>query len=474
LNSNGNKSSAEKGRGTSTKLDSWKEIASYLRREVRTVQRWEKGEGLPVRRLLHEKRGSVYAYSNELDAWTASRNPEPAMSNSEPDQSRPRWASYGPATAAVCLLAALLLVVTRSSGRMGTGGSSGTVHASAASPGREAFLRGQYYFNRGTLADIQASIGYFQKAVAADPSHAAAFANLSKAYLYLGSGTKEAPTDIPLAIEAAERAVSLDRSLAAAYEARALVRAYGSWDWKGAREDFDRALSLNESLASLHSSYAQFEALLGRQDVAIAEAKRARELEPLSAIVGSDLAWYYYWARRYEEALEVSREVLANEPQFFSARHCIVRCLRAQERFEELRAELKRQLVQAGKDPVKFGLDATPAEAAVHEYYVRSLETLEQAHAEKDTPLFDIAIALAALGRRDDLLKCLENAYERHEIIVMVMNVEPLFDPYREEPRFREIQRKVGLPAPEYSRNGVAPAESGAMRPTRVKLTQGK
>src|SRR5215471_12860134 len=77
------------------RLDSWKEIAAYLRRDVTTVQRWEKREKMPVHRHLHDKLGSVYAYRSELDAWTSSRKlaqapPREGKETPEPDPARSR------------------------------------------------------------------------------------------------------------------------------------------------------------------------------------------------------------------------------------------------------------------------------------------------------------------------------------------------------------------------------------------------
>jgi len=436
----------------SAKLNSWKEIASYLQREVRTVQRWEKEAGLPVRRLLHEKRGTVYAFTEELDAWAASRSSVIAKldcANPPAGSHRPAALIYV-AAAALCILAIALTLFVRPSGRTAKGAPL-ALTSLHATPAREAYLRGLYYQNRGAGQDIQESIRYFQKALAANADYAPAYAALSEAYTSLGAGGADAPARLVLAGNAADRAVALDDSLAEAHEARAIVRAYGHWDWHGAAEEYERALHLNPNLASLQSSYAQFSALLGHTDVAIAEARRARQMEPLSAIAGADLGWYLYWSRRYDEAVAVSREVLQSEPKFYSAQSCIVRALVAQKKFGEARAELKRQMREAGRDKasIKF-LDDPSSEKAVHEYYQRKLVKLQSqnqlpSQTQMGASSFDVALTLAALNRKEELLACLEGAFRGHEFIVLVMNVEPFFDAYRTDPRFAEIVRKVGL-----------------------------
>jgi tetratricopeptide (TPR) repeat protein len=430
-----------------TKLNSWKEIANYLQREVRTVQRWEKEVGLPVRRLLHEKRGTVYAFTKELDAWTVSRSSVMAkLDAASPSGRNNRFTSrVYVAAAALCIFAIALIIFVRSSGRT-VKGAPLAVASMPSTPAREAYLRGLYYQNRGTSQDIQESIRYFQKSLAADANYAPAYAAISESYTTLGASGADARAQLVLAGSAADRAVALDDSLAEAHQARAVFRAYGQWNWRGAEEEYQRALRLNPNLAGLHSSYAQFAALLGNSDVAIAEARRAREMEPLSATAGADLGWYYYWARRYEEALAISREVLRSEPKFSSAQSCVVRTLVAQKKFGEAREEIKRQLRDAGgtETSLKY-LDDPSAEKAVREYYERKLTKL-RADPQTGVSSFDIALALAALNHKEELLACLEDALERREFVVLVMNVEPFFDAYRSDPRFAGIISKVGLP----------------------------
>jgi tetratricopeptide (TPR) repeat protein len=410
------------------------------------VQRWEKDAGLPVRRLLHEKRGTVFAFPAELDAWIASRSPEKLKIEELAPPAGNRWSKRLILTAAsaICIFAIAILIFLRSSGRI-VKGAPAVAASSHSSPAREAYLRGRYYQNRGSGQDIQESIKYFQKALAADANYAPAYAALSESYTNLGASGNDGAARLILASNAAERAVALDDSLGEAHQARAIVRAYGRWDWRGAAEEYQRALHLNPNLAGLHSSYAQFSALLGKSDVAIAEARRAREMEPLSATAGADLGWYYYWARRYDEALAVSREVLRTEPKFFSAENCIVRVLVAQNKFTEARDEIKRQLQEAGTDAAssRYLAELSPEEA-VHKYYERKLIKLR---SQTQTPLssFDIALALAALNRKEELLACLQGALDRREPIALVMSVEPFFDSYRDDPRFSEIVQKVGL-----------------------------
>jgi tetratricopeptide (TPR) repeat protein len=445
------------------KLTSWKEIACFLGREVRTVQRWEKLNGLPVRRLLHDKRGSVYAYADELEAWVESHALGPPEREPGLWSKLPKWPMYSAiALAMVALLMFLLRVFEWHARPMPRGDLAGTLHTTISSPASESYLRGLYYLNRGTADDLQESTKYFQKVLVADKDNALAYAGLSEAYLLLGIGNSDSSTKIMQASNAAERAISLSGSLAEAHEARAMVLAYGNWNWNDAEKEFQLAIHLNPNLASVHNNYAQLEGLLGRNDLAIEEAKRARELEPLSAILGADLGWYYYWARQFDTAIAVSRGVLKSEPRFSSAQNCIVRSLLAQKRYQDARIELEQQLEQPGHSSMVPGLDVLSAEQAVRNYYSWNVKKLKRIQKHQEISSFDLALGLAFLNRKEELLSCLEGALRRRNGIVLVINVEPFFDAYRRDPRFSQIAKQVGLAAtgPKMFEGTKAPASS--------------
>jgi tetratricopeptide (TPR) repeat protein len=465
---------ADSGSKFSRKLSSWKEVATYLGREVRTVQRWEKNANLPVRRLLHEQRGSVFAYTADLDAWLASRSSSPIAEREEsPDQNAQREAAEfsersgisfqtSAFVAALLVVAALLLSPIARAPRSNSRGAAGA--AAAVSPvARDAYERGNYYFHRGTYEDVSASRRYYQRAVDAAPDFAAAFAGLSLTHLMLRGANEKTAGEIAVSRELATRAVTLDSSLAETHDALAMVLAYGDWNWLVAEKEFQRAIELNPNLAQARSDYAQLEAIFGREDIAIAETKRARELEPLSATIGSSLAWDQYWARQYDDAIATSREMLAAEPAYKMARNCTIRAFVVQGKFEEARRELTTRIRESNEDPSTYGLNESVAETAVKNYFEKDLANQHTLYAQKKTGLFMIAIDLAALHRRDELLDLLSAAVKKHEGVPLVMNVEPLFDPYRDDPRFIEIARATGLPPlGRFS----APSSSSALLPS--------
>lgn len=424
------------------RLNSWKEIAIYLGREVRTVQRWEKFEQLPVRRLSHKERGTVYAFTSELDAWLESRRPEPKAPSHTDRKAESQRRGWVWVAAALCLAATLTFAfVARKTFRLqeSRGHSLATFAGNKAG---EAYLRGLFLLNLQTGESIQKSIPEFEFAIQRDPKLVAARARLAEAHTYLGMGMS-APAELAVAREAAEGAVRLDAKSAEAHEALGMVYAYADWNWKDAQREFAEAVELNPDLATAHSNYAQLAAILDDPATAVSEAKRAWELNPLSPTFGASLAWYYYWARRFDEAIAASRKVLASQPGFFSAQACIVRALVAQGRFSDARTELKQQMLASHQDALAALLEGDDPKEAIHSYYRAKLKAWA---ADGRTSSFDLALALAALGEKEQLVDCLKRAYERREFIALLINVEPYFEPYRHDPRILELAHKIGLP----------------------------
>ena len=196
--------------GGDRRLDAWKEIARYLDRDVRTVQRWEQYEGLPVHRHHHQKRGSVYAYAAEIDRWRASRN--------LPDRHRYgiRWAVTG---AVVASLLALLYLGNDILRGPTTGGIS------TPNPEAHRYVRiGEEYMRNRTSPqdDHSAARAAFEKAILTDPSYAPAYGGLALARATQSTQVM-GRADFSEAIEAAEDALSMDPQLADAHVALGIV-----------------------------------------------------------------------------------------------------------------------------------------------------------------------------------------------------------------------------------------------------------
>src|SRR3569623_730220 len=396
---------------TEGRLDSWKAIARHLDREVRTVQRWERAEQLPVHRLQHEKRGSVYALTHELDRWMAERTRGPATVSA-----RSRW----PTVAAVIALGAVSLVAW-SMLRPAVPARIDPVLAGelldVPPAARDVYWRGVYRLQRGSDAANRAALDAFRSVLQMAPRFAAAHAQSAMAQMAIG--VAQAPAaGRAAARSAAETALDLDPQLALAHVAMAEVQAYGDWNWIAAEQDWRRALQLDPYSATAHADYAQSLAFHGHHDAAIAQARRALELEPLSATLHSSLAWYYFWGRHYDDATALARAVLRDEPGFAAAQAVIEHAMLAQSRRDEARtALLEQQREQPDSPELAVDLQRGAARSGVMRYYATRLARA-QAHAgEANARASERALPLALLGEETALVDCLREAARRHEAV---------------------------------------------------------
>ncbi|MDR7454232.1 MAG: adenylate/guanylate cyclase domain-containing protein, partial [Armatimonadota bacterium] len=181
----------------------------------------------------------------------------------------------------------------------------------------QAYLRGLFLWNQRTDASVNAGIEQFRRALALDPEYAPAHVGLAESYIVLGNfGTYRPAAIYPAARAASLRALEIDEALGDAHASLAQVKLSYDWDWAGAEQAFRRAIELRPGSANAHHWYALYLSAMGRSDEALGEIGRARELDPLSAAIGTNVAAILFSARRYDQALVAAREAVALHPEF--------------------------------------------------------------------------------------------------------------------------------------------------------------
>src|SRR5256886_2151683 len=199
-------------------------------------------------------------------------------------------------------------------------------HAIAARPtqnteAHQLYLKGRFFWNKRTGNDLKKSIDYFQQASASGPDYALAYAGVADAYVLLPGYSGGNPRDCyPKAIAAAKKALELDDTLAEARVSLALAIWYYDFDFSQANREFQRAIELNPNYAIARQQYGNNTlSALGRFNDAIAEGRRAVELDPLSLVINTDLGVDYYYVRRYDEAIAPLRKTLEMDPSYYFA-----------------------------------------------------------------------------------------------------------------------------------------------------------
>jgi TolB-like protein/DNA-binding winged helix-turn-helix (wHTH) protein/Tfp pilus assembly protein PilF len=182
----------------------------------------------------------------------------------------------------------------------------------------DAYLKGRFFWNRRSLPDLSKAVEYFQQAIERDPTYAPAYSGLSDAYRM--SGLQVPPREcMPKAEAAARKALALDETLAEAHASLAGVLYRYQWDWEGAEKEFQRSLELDPNYAEGHRAYAIYLLTVRRNEEAVTEARRARELSPLSPVINVELGGTLVRVGRYDEAIQQAHKTLEIDPQFARA-----------------------------------------------------------------------------------------------------------------------------------------------------------
>lgn len=310
----------------------------------------------------------------------------------------------------------------------------------------EAYLRGRYFFNRRNPEALKSAIDQFESATRLDPDYAPAWSGLADCYVLLSIvpfTELELAETLPKASEAASRAVALDDMLAEGHASLAYVR-FWSWDFSAAHEGFRRAIELNPSYATAHFWYAASLAAVGRFDEAVAQAKEAQRLDPVSPILKAGVSWMYHHARRFEEEVTWANEALDLEPKFIIGAYRRAEGLLHGGHPNEAVSELERIAEALPDNPdLLAALGHAYAIAGRRDDAEGVLTDLEVLSTGRFVTAYDRVIVYAALGDTAEGLHWLEKAYDEQSWGLAHARVAVDLDPLRNDPRFETIVGRI-------------------------------
>jgi DNA-binding winged helix-turn-helix (wHTH) protein/TolB-like protein/Tfp pilus assembly protein PilF len=312
----------------------------------------------------------------------------------------------------------------------------------------QLYLRGRFFWNKRTRDGFERGIAYFRQAAEKDPAYALAHAGLADSYIgtaYYHYASPEAA--MPLARASALKALEIDDVLPEAHVSLAHVKTNYEWDWAQADRLFKRAIALAPDYATAHQWYgAHYLTPRGRLDEALVETRRAREIDPLSAVFNTFVGATLYFAGRYDEAVEECRRTVELHPDFGVAHWYLGRAYLQKGRFPDALAELRKAVALSGGSPLMKGtLGVGHALAGDRAAAEGALVELEALRAGSYASALDLAAIHAALGDRERAFQRLDEAAAERAFHLIYIEVWPELAPLRTDPRFAALVGRLGL-----------------------------
>ncbi len=312
----------------------------------------------------------------------------------------------------------------------------------------EAYLRGRYYLDKRTEEGIKKALEYFQEAVHKDPTSALPYAGLADGYNFLAYFSILPPQQGRLEAKAAAlKALEVDPSLAEAHTALARVMAEYDWDWRGAETEFQRAIRLNPSYAFADQYYGMYLSGMGRHLAAVAEGKRALELDPLSLPIRDSLGMRFYSARQYDNAIEQFRKVLEMDANYALAHLNLSLAYMQKGMYDEGRAEALQAIALSGVQAEALAnLGYASGVLGKKNEAEKALRHLNRMASQRYVSPILLAEVYVGLRNKTQALAWLERAYQERALGTFAQLGDPAWDLLRSDLRFQDLLRRMGLP----------------------------
>jgi TolB-like protein/Tfp pilus assembly protein PilF/DNA-binding winged helix-turn-helix (wHTH) protein len=312
----------------------------------------------------------------------------------------------------------------------------------------ESYLKARFNLDKNSSrASIEQSIAYLQEAINKDPTFAPAYVDLADAYIGLSTifvGAASPGEARPKAISLLRKALELDPGVRNAHVLLAFI--YRTrWQWTEAEVEYKRALELNPNDAGAHIGFGTWLMCHGRMEEALIWARRARELDPIG-VPGTSIGWILFHARRYDEAIRELRGTVAVQPENADALWNLGFALIAHGQSREAIPVLEKTASLMERSPGSLELLATAyAHAGRRNDALRLINQLKERRQTSYVPAGAFINPYLGLGDYDQAFVWFERAYQEQSNILQFLKVHPFFDPVRDDPRFKDLLRRVGL-----------------------------
>jgi eukaryotic-like serine/threonine-protein kinase len=313
-----------------------------------------------------------------------------------------------------------------------------------------AYLKGRYFWNKRTPGGLEQSLAYFKQAIDLDPTYGLAYAGLADAYALLVWQDQLPQKDfIAWARGAATKALEIDETLAEPHATLGFIKFWYDWDFTGAESEFRQAIKLNPDYATARHWYGEFLGLMGHFDDGFKQLQAAQQIDPLSAIINTDLGKLLLLARQPDQAIEQLQKTLELDPEYPLAHLFLALAYNQKGLHEQAIAELERYSNKPDSRTIfKAALGFVDGQSGRKDEAVSILNELEKRSTTNEylSP-FQIALIYVGLGKKDKAIESLQTAERERDPFLMYIRVDPNFDSLRTDPRFLDLMKQIGAPA---------------------------
>jgi serine/threonine protein kinase len=314
----------------------------------------------------------------------------------------------------------------------------------------QLYLKGRYAWNKRTTADLAAAISYFNQAIDKDPAYAFAYLGLADAYTVLPTYGGSPSEDFPKSNAAARKALELDPTLARPHAVLGSNEFEYDWDFSGGEAEYKKAVELDPNDATLHDWYACDIGMIGgREKEAFAEINRAHRLDPLSPVFGTYVGIVQVFARQYDDAVSSCKKVTEDDPAFALSHYCLAQAYWGKRMYPQVIEEWRsygKLADDRNESEFASALDQGFRAAGWKAALTRGIEVRQAQRKTGYSSAAAIGGLYSDLGDKDQAFQWLDTAYRERDYWLIGLRTNFLYDPLRADPRFAEIERRVGLP----------------------------